>query len=112
MAFGMGKSNAKVYVQSTQGIHFSDVAGEDEAKENLKEIVDYLHNPKKYTDVGAVSYTHLDVTPCNELGSLLNTIATARCLLTVNNGCIIYLLMAAQGSRQCLTLKPKFSLRS
>lgn len=53
MAFGMGKSNAKVYVQSTQGIHFNDVAGEDEAKENLKEIVDYLHNPKKYTDVGA-----------------------------------------------------------
>ncbi len=53
MAFGMGKSNAKVYVQSTEGIHFSDVAGEDEAKENLKEIVDYLHNPKKYTDVGA-----------------------------------------------------------
>ena len=53
MAFGMGKSNAKVYVQSTQGIHFSDVAGEDEAKENLKEIVDYLQNPKKYTDVGA-----------------------------------------------------------
>ena len=53
MAFGMGKSNAKVYVQSTQGIYFSDVAGEDEAKENLKEIVDYLQNPKKYTDVGA-----------------------------------------------------------
>ncbi len=53
MAFGMGKSNAKVYVQSTEGIHFSDVAGEDEAKENLQEIVDYLHNPKKYTDVGA-----------------------------------------------------------
>ena len=53
MAFGMGKSNAKVYVQSTQGIHFSDVAGEDEAKENLAEIVDYLHNPEKYTDVGA-----------------------------------------------------------
>ncbi|MGN0313393.1 MAG: ATP-dependent zinc metalloprotease FtsH [Fusicatenibacter sp.] len=53
MAFGMGKSNAKVYVQSTEGIHFSDVAGEDEAKENLAEIVDYLHNPKKYTDVGA-----------------------------------------------------------
>ena len=49
----MGKSNAKVYVQSTQGIHFSDVAGEDEAKESLTEIVDYLHNPKKYTDVGA-----------------------------------------------------------
>lgn len=53
MAFGMGKSNAKVYVQSTEGIHFDDVAGEDEAKENLAEIVDYLHNPKKYTDVGA-----------------------------------------------------------
>ena len=53
MAFGMGKSNAKVYVQSTQGIHFSDVAGEDEAKENLAEIVDYLHNPQKYTEAGA-----------------------------------------------------------
>ena len=53
MSFGMGKSNAKVYVQSTEGIHFSDVAGEDEAKENLAEIVDYLHNPDKYTDVGA-----------------------------------------------------------
>lgn len=53
MAFGMGKSNAKVYVQSTQGIHFSDVAGEDEAKESLAEIVDYLHNTKKYTDAGA-----------------------------------------------------------
>ena len=53
MMFGMGKSNAKVYVQSTQGIHFSDVAGEDEAKESLAEIVDYLHNPKKYTDAGA-----------------------------------------------------------
>ena len=74
MAFGMGKSNAKVYVQSsegirftdvagedeakvyvpsTEGIHFSDVAGEEEAKENLQEIVDYLHNPEKYTKVGA-----------------------------------------------------------
>ena len=53
LAFGMGKSNAKVYVQSTEGIHFSDVAGEDEAKENLAEIVDYLHNPEKYTAVGA-----------------------------------------------------------
>lgn len=53
LSFGMGKSNAKVYVQSTQGIHFNDVAGEDEAKENLKEIVDYLHNPDKYTEVGA-----------------------------------------------------------
>ena len=53
MSFGMGKSNAKVYVQSTEGIRFDDVAGEDEAKESLSEIVDYLHNPKKYTDVGA-----------------------------------------------------------
>ena len=53
MAFGFGKSDAKVYVPSTQGIHFSDVAGEDEAKESLSEIVDYHHNPKKYSDVGA-----------------------------------------------------------
>lgn len=53
LAFGFGKSNAKIYVPSTQGIHFSDVAGEDEAKESLAEIVDYLHNPKKYSDVGA-----------------------------------------------------------
>ena len=53
MAFGMGKSNAKVYVPSSDGIRFADVAGEDEAKENLAEIVDYLHNPKKYSDVGA-----------------------------------------------------------
>ena len=53
MAFGMGKSNAKVYVKSSEGIKFSDVAGEDEAKENLKEIVDYLHNPNKYQEVGA-----------------------------------------------------------
>ena len=53
MAFGMGKSNAKVYVKSSEGIKFSDVAGEDEAKENLKEIVDYLHNPNKYKEVGA-----------------------------------------------------------
>lgn len=53
MSFGMGKSNAKIYVQSTHGISFNDVAGEDEAKESLAEIVDYLHNPKKYTDVGA-----------------------------------------------------------
>ena len=50
---GAGKSGAKVYVQSTAGIHFDDVAGEDEAKESLAEIVDYLHNPQKYTDVGA-----------------------------------------------------------
>ena len=53
MSFGMGKSNAKVYVQSTKGIRFSDVAGEDEAKESLAEIVDYLHNPEKYTQAGA-----------------------------------------------------------
>ena len=53
MAFGMGKSNAKVYVQSTKGIKFADVAGEDEAKESLAEIVDYLHNPQKYTEAGA-----------------------------------------------------------
>ena len=50
---GMGKSNAKIYVQSTKGTRFDDVAGEDEAKESLAEIVDYLHNPQKYTDVGA-----------------------------------------------------------
>ena len=50
---GMGGSSAKIYVQSTEGIHFSDVAGEDEAKESLSEIVDYLHNPDKYTQVGA-----------------------------------------------------------
>ena len=53
MAFGMGKSSAKVYVQSTKGIKFADVAGEDEAKESLAEVVDYLHNPQKYTEVGA-----------------------------------------------------------
>lgn len=53
MRFGMGKSNAKVYVPSTQGIRFADVAGEDEAKENLQEIVDYLHTPAKYTEAGA-----------------------------------------------------------
>jgi len=53
MMFGMGKSNAKVYVKSSSGIKFSDVAGEDEAKENLTEIVDYLHNPDKYKDIGA-----------------------------------------------------------
>ena len=53
MMFGMGKSNAKVYVKSSKGIRFSDVAGEDEAKENLAEIVDYLHDPGKYKDIGA-----------------------------------------------------------
>ncbi|PTL29612.1 cell division protein FtsH [Lachnospiraceae bacterium oral taxon 096] len=50
---GMGKSNAKIYVKSSEGIKFSDVAGEDEAKENLTEIVDYLHNPTKYKEIGA-----------------------------------------------------------
>ena len=53
MMFNMGKSNAKVYVKSDNGIKFSDVAGEDEAKESLAEIVDYLHNPKKYEEIGA-----------------------------------------------------------
>jgi len=53
MAFGLGRSNAKIYVQSTQGIRFEDVAGEDEAKESLAEIVDYLHNPQKYSQAGA-----------------------------------------------------------
>ena len=53
MSFGMGKSSAKIYVKSSDGIKFSDVAGEDEAKENLKEIVDYLHNPDKYKKIGA-----------------------------------------------------------
>jgi len=53
MMFNMGNGNAKVYVKSSNGIKFSDVAGEDEAKENLTEIVDYLHNPRKYTEIGA-----------------------------------------------------------
>jgi len=53
MMFGLGKSQAKIYVPSSEGIHFSDVAGEDEAKENLSEIVDYLHNPQKYSAIGA-----------------------------------------------------------
>lgn len=53
MMFGMGKSNARVYIPSSEGIRFSDVAGEDEAKENLAEIVDYLHNPKNYSQIGA-----------------------------------------------------------
>ncbi len=54
LMFGMGKSNAKLYVQSTKGIRFSDVAGEDEAKENLQEIVEYLHNPGRYAQIGAM----------------------------------------------------------
>lgn len=53
MSFGMSKSSAKIYVKSSDGIKFSDVAGEDEAKENLTEIVDYLHNPDKYKKIGA-----------------------------------------------------------
>ena len=53
MMFDMGKSNARVYVKSSSGIRFDDVAGEDEAKENLAEIVEYLHDPKKYTEIGA-----------------------------------------------------------
>jgi len=53
MMFGMGKSNAKVYVKSSEGIRFDDVAGEDEAKESLSEIVDYLHDPSKYEQIGA-----------------------------------------------------------
>ena len=53
MMFGMGKSNAKVYVKSSEGIRFDDVAGEDEAKESLSEIVEYLHDPSKYKNIGA-----------------------------------------------------------
>ena len=53
MMFNMGKSNAKVYVKSAEGIKFDDVAGEDEAKENLQEVVNYLHAPSKYKDIGA-----------------------------------------------------------
>ena len=53
MSFGMGKSSAKIYVKSSEGIRFRDVAGEDEAKDLLTEIVDYLHNPQKYTEIGA-----------------------------------------------------------
>ncbi len=53
MMFGMGKSNAKIYVKSSEGIKFDDVAGEDEAKENLSEIVEYLHDPSKYKNIGA-----------------------------------------------------------
>ena len=53
MMFNMGKSNAKVYVKSAEGIKFDDVAGEDEAKENLQEVVNYLHDPSKYQEIGA-----------------------------------------------------------
>ena len=53
MQFGMGKSNAKIFVKPTNGIKFADVAGEDEAKDSLQEVVEYLHNPTKYRDIGA-----------------------------------------------------------
>ena len=53
MMFNMGRSNAKIYVKSSDGIKFDDVAGEDEAKENLAEIVEYLHDPGKYKEIGA-----------------------------------------------------------
>lgn len=53
MSFGFGKSNAKIYVKSSEGIKFSDVAGEDEAKESLQEIVNYLHDPTQYQEIGA-----------------------------------------------------------
>ena len=55
MIFNMGKSNARVYVKSSDGIKFDDVEGVDEAEENLQEIVDYLHDPAKYKDIGASS---------------------------------------------------------
>ena len=53
MGMGVGKSTAKVYVEKSTGVNFKDVAGQDEAKESLKEVVDFLHNPKRYTDIGA-----------------------------------------------------------
>lgn len=53
MSFNVGKSNAKVYVKSSNGIRFDDVEGVDEAEENLADIVDYLHNPSKYKEIGA-----------------------------------------------------------
>lgn len=53
MQFGMGKSNAKIFVKPTNGIKFADVAGEDEAKDSLQEVVSYLHNPSRYKDIGA-----------------------------------------------------------
>ena len=53
MQFGLGKSNAKIFVKPTDGIRFADVAGEDEAKEGLQEVVEYLHNPSKYKEIGA-----------------------------------------------------------
>lgn len=53
MGMGVGKSTAKVYVEKSTGVNFKDVAGQDEAKESLQEVVDFLHNPKKYTDIGA-----------------------------------------------------------
>lgn len=53
MGMGVGKSTAKVYVEKSTGVTFKDVAGQDEAKESLQEVVDFLHNPKRYTDIGA-----------------------------------------------------------
>ena len=53
MGMGVGKSTAKVYVEKSTGVNFKDVAGQDEAKESLQEVVDFLHNPKRYTDIGA-----------------------------------------------------------
>ena len=83
MAFGMGKSNAKIYVKSSEGIRFSDVAGEDEAKENLKEIVDYLHNPNKYKEVGAAKVRDLfrqakEKAPCIVFIDEIDTIGKKR----------------------------------
>lgn len=75
MSFGMGKSNAKIYVQSTHGIRFDDVAGEDEAKESLAEIVDYLHNPSKYTDAGRVDAE--GHSPCRPSGNGKTMLAKA-----------------------------------
>ena len=70
LTFGMGKSNAKVYVQSTEGIKFADVAGEDEAKENLQEIVNYLHDPGQYQTIGAhMPKGVLLVGPCSDASS-------------------------------------------
>ena len=65
LMFNMGKSNAKIYVKSSDGIRFSDVEGVDEAEENLQEIVDYLHNPQKYQEIGA-STLREPAKPCSQ----------------------------------------------
>ena len=62
-----GKSNAKIYVKSSTGIKFSDVAGEDEAKELLTEIVDYLHHPERYQDIGSTVFFHLRIRVCGDV---------------------------------------------